>query len=149
MGPVGLLREPGRFPFAQGGYWIGSLRRYSNMAFFSSNVTRLCIYFIFVIAATKSRFHASRAFISLTHKPLQYQGLTPFIVLAGRPAPSFDLFLNLSNFMNRYLINQTSWPLAVLYQLCRDLRELGEKVANPQPNQKKKKNSVLFVGRIT
>ncbi|CED83171.1 Transcription-associated recombination protein-Thp1p [Phaffia rhodozyma] len=33
----------------------------------------------------------------------------------------------LSLFMNQFLINQTSWPLPVLYQLCRDLRDLGEK----------------------
>lgn len=32
--------------------------------------------------------------------------------------------------MNRYLISQTSWPLEVLYQLCRDLREIGEKALN-------------------
>ncbi|KAL7417868.1 hypothetical protein BDY24DRAFT_411003 [Mrakia frigida] len=33
----------------------------------------------------------------------------------------------LTSFMNKYLITQTSWALPVLYQLCRDLRELGEK----------------------
>lgn len=33
----------------------------------------------------------------------------------------------LNLFMNQFLIHQSSWPLPVLYQLCRDLRELGER----------------------
>jgi len=34
--------------------------------------------------------------------------------------------------MNKYLITQPSWALPVLYQLCRDLRELGEKVRSSE-----------------
>lgn len=30
--------------------------------------------------------------------------------------------------MNKYLVAQPAWALPVLYQLCRDLRDLGEKV---------------------
>jgi hypothetical protein len=36
--------------------------------------------------------------------------------------------------MNKFIVTQSSWALPVLYQLCRDLRELGEKVS-PVPSR--------------
>lgn len=44
--------------------------------------------------------------------------------------------------MNKFIVTQTSWALPVLYQLCRDLRELGEKVSpRPRPTHAARRTS--------